>query len=754
MVRAELNAEELLIGLASGVPAKQYEAYLSLGNLRRNEEVDAVVAALRKGHRGARSYVGRYLADLGTPHALAHLWTLARDAHDGERSEHDRDRAVYLEIFARIPESNLDKSDVLVAALQEEDQELVLYSVKRLSHSRSPKAVVPLAHLFDTTTDEIRVEVLKTLEDIRDSRSIPVGRLAVRSANPAVICQGLHLLRALGTEKDARLAIRTLAHADTRVREFSCWNLSKERRTGAIKHLQHAMASDPIPSVRLAAAKALLVYEDVTTTKALLTTVSGDESLQVRMVAAFSLASHLSDKSTGVLLEALDSPEKALRRSAIDHLALRGSPAALKPLTQLLKEDKDLGLRCGAATALGHIGENSSVGILESHLGDETPLAYACAQALCRIWGVQRLDELARVLKEVELIPETLHVFASHMARLSHVTNLPDKLLQQARAWVVSTDVDLQFFGIDVLGRSGAYDDVDRVADKVPVRGWSDNIVAWPSLKRLIFRHGPLLRERLNEGWMPESPLFWTALSFGSLKISEVEAWSRMVVERSFQDASQPSPQGEQQDVSPVGVPLEPVTQVKEDDLIWPEDVIPVDSEQESQEPTDDEESTEERIDIGGLDVVMEVRESGASRSSMEFDDAEASSIPAPSGLPTMMGVLDRGSLRPLATLLRWSRLHGTLVPTLSDEGALTPLQSADALRRISRSRILSSVEKRLLGSLLSRTEGDVLNLVLQVVQKSPAPEALGPLLDLSIKQSHEGAREALGLMLGGAHGV
>lgn len=743
MVHEVLSAAELLNDLASGVPSRQYEAYLALGNLRRTEEIDAVVDAYRNGHHGVRSYVGRYLADLATKHSLGRLWELAVESEGGERR-------VFLDILMRVPESNLDKADVLVEHLVSPDPELALFCVKSLSRSRSPKAVMPLSHLYEKAPDPLRVEILKTLEDIRDTRSLDVARDAITSKDVGVICQGLHLLRALGSERDTKAVVRLMDHAEPRVREYACWNLSKERRAGAEEALRRLAEKDQDPAVRAAAAKTLMTYEGSATATSLLAAVATDPSLHVRMVAAFSLASHLGDETTSVLLAALDSTRKELRRSAIDHLALRGARRSLRALRGILKGDGDLGLRCGAASALGHIGEPEVAPELEACLDQEIPLAYASAQALCRLLNVHHLDEIARLIRRGGP-REVQHVFASHAAKLGHVMTLNEGILVEARKWAVSEDEDLLYFGIDILGRSGQPGDFPLVVGALgaPVLA----LHGWQALRHLASRHLAAFQAALAAGTDVPAQ-FWSVLR--TLRPSEAECREWFLV----MGRHHPSSDGEiplsAHDVLPQDVDESQPDRPADEEIIWPEDVLPADPRPEGWEPDDKPVDEGERIDIGGLDVEVVERAPAERGSAMEF--LEPSGNPVEPSKPSRveavpMSGTPRG-LRPWAVMLGWARRHPELLTRLAAEGHVAEILAADALRRLSRSRALVKEEKALVAAMLPKAQGHVLDLLLAVVAHASPPEALGPLLDLSLKQSHAGARSVLGRMLGGSHGL
>jgi HEAT repeat protein len=161
---------------------------------------------------------------------------------------------------------------------------------------------------------------------------------------------------------------------------------------GLLKSLKHSKAE-----VRWSAAIALESFvAEAEATIPILTQALSDVDVKIQVAATRTLG-RIGAPAIPGLLQALDKPEKQVRREAVWALARIGSAArgTVSALTRAL-QDSDLKVRLGAAQALGAIGPNAgaAVSALVECLHDSNLIfCRLAAQALVRI-GPAALDAL------------------------------------------------------------------------------------------------------------------------------------------------------------------------------------------------------------------------------------------------------------------------------------------------------------------------------------------------------------------------
>ncbi|TYC73667.1 HEAT repeat domain-containing protein [Streptomyces sp. CB01881] len=196
---------------------------------------------------------------------------------------------------------------------------------------------------------------------------------------------------AAGEPSEALVATRLAGLADdpsSANRGRTALWLARNRPVEALAPLATALITDPVPTVRGAAAKALGLIGDPTVVPALKATVTGDADPVVRGTAANTLGK-LGDRTTVATLQAVleKDEDPVVRASAATALGRIGDRSGVTALKAALEGDADSVVRGSAANALGFLGDRSTAPALRAVVeGDEDPVVRgSAATALGRL---------------------------------------------------------------------------------------------------------------------------------------------------------------------------------------------------------------------------------------------------------------------------------------------------------------------------------------------------------------------------------
>jgi HEAT repeat protein len=273
--------------------------------------VGALVRVLRDGDALARSRVAEVLGRLRDERAIAPLIdTLKKDADEAVRAE----------------------------------------AARALGALKARKAVAPLMAALEAPSAELARQAAEALGHIGDPQAVPALLAALTSEYPGVRAEAARALVALGDET-------------------------------APDYLLQMVVRDPDPEVRTAATVALKSRWLDRSLAGLVEVLEGkqenagwwgklfgpkksrqevDEEINQRQHAAEALGELADSRAVEALVEALQAPDRLVRRATVVALAKIGGPAVVEPLLRALK-DRERDVRWQAAAALGESGDARAV---------------------------------------------------------------------------------------------------------------------------------------------------------------------------------------------------------------------------------------------------------------------------------------------------------------------------------------------------------------------------------------------------------
>ncbi|MEQ8221265.1 MAG: HEAT repeat domain-containing protein [Candidatus Eremiobacterota bacterium] len=270
----------------------------------------------------------------------------------------------------------------LVSSLSSEDYQIKLNAVKTLGRIGDNRAVDGLIKLCSDENEKIRAYAVNSLGYIKDKRALDTMFKALVSDNEFVGRYAVEALIYLG-KPSVPLLIEGLKHENTYVRMKCASALGRIGDREAVEPLIEAMW-DKNEQVRGASANALGFIGDRRAFEILFVKM-GDEDTHVQAYSADALI-RLGNFAIDFLIKRLNDDDETIRVNATKILGRMGDSRAVPALTEILLKDKSYLPRAYAASALGLIGDTSSIDILCTSLGDENELVRLHSiEALSRI---------------------------------------------------------------------------------------------------------------------------------------------------------------------------------------------------------------------------------------------------------------------------------------------------------------------------------------------------------------------------------
>ncbi len=140
----------------------------------------------------------------------------------------------------------------------------------------------------------------------------------------------------------------------------------------------------------------------------------GSENVRLRNLTSEILGT-LGQPAVGVLIEQLQSPDRDVRKFAVDSLMMIQSPEALAGMVIALN-DTDLNVAATAADGLGDVGHAEHIEVLSKHLEGDSWMQCAVLRALGQIGGPVAFE---RVLPKLE--SNDILVKVSALKALGHI---------------------------------------------------------------------------------------------------------------------------------------------------------------------------------------------------------------------------------------------------------------------------------------------------------------------------------------------
>lgn len=381
-----------LIGfLGNQDPHVRGEAARALGQIADPEAVSPLVEALMKEKQDEQMPLA--LAEIGDPAALAPLIEAFNQA----------DREVRPNICAALGAFKDQKAVAcLITGLSDPDPNVRFHSIASLGRQRDPAAVSHLLGCLGEANEWIFLSVVEALSRIGDHRatnplvafylkegnerkraaiitalgflkdltSVPTLTKALRDPDDRVKANAIEALRRLDLPKDKILNLIQpfLKHANNRVRGNTIVTVAALKLLD-LRPIIEPMRQDPDKWVR-ATLGYVLTTIDHPQALPMIVELLKDEDGDVKKNAARALAARATDRQTDVLIHLLDDPTPFVRLQAVQTLGKIKAVAAVAGLGRIFATERNFKIRSAIVTALGAIGDQAAVPLLQTSLRD------------------------------------------------------------------------------------------------------------------------------------------------------------------------------------------------------------------------------------------------------------------------------------------------------------------------------------------------------------------------------------------------
>ena len=262
----------------------------------------------------------------------------------------------------------------LISALSDPDAGVRQAVAGALAYWELPEVILALASSLSDSSETVRTAAAISLAEIKQPASGALLLPRLEKAEGFVLASLLHALRELRLPDSLGAALLGADNADERVRLAAVGLLGWLKDPAALPVLERLAASDPVVSVRRAAAGALGLAQgrESAVLPALLSALR-DDAWQVREEAAATLGKLRLPDSVEPLIEALSDgywQVRLIAARALGRLKDRRATEAL--IRDALTQDK-VNLRKEAAIALGEIGDVRALSALQVAADDADP---------------------------------------------------------------------------------------------------------------------------------------------------------------------------------------------------------------------------------------------------------------------------------------------------------------------------------------------------------------------------------------------
>ncbi|MBI1349102.1 hypothetical protein GC163_22765 [bacterium] len=305
---------------------------------------------------------------------------------------------------------------VLMEILKSDDPGLVLEAVVVLGRIRDASATDSLAAMLGHRFGIIRSHAAEALGNIGDPKGATALIHVLGDPDAVVRANAAAALQRLGDKRAVKPLMKLLSDEDADVCSRAAATLGElgdaQATPALLPLLQHSEAN-----VRAAAAEALGRLGDELAAEPL-TQLFYDEDENTRLKAVSAFRRFRSASAVAPLLQLLDDNNVAIRQRAVDALGEMGNLAALERLIVTLKTDTAVEVRMAAAKALGLLRSPKALPVLEEALDDELTVRCRCISALGDIGDASTLPALLAMLRDTT--PEVRYHASQALAEIGH----------------------------------------------------------------------------------------------------------------------------------------------------------------------------------------------------------------------------------------------------------------------------------------------------------------------------------------------
>ncbi len=336
---------QLLELLQSEQAAVKVAALFTLGEWADPEVIPHLAPLLKEESPVLRSRAAEALGKVGAEQAIEPLYEAL------ENEEH-------LKVALRLAESLLSLGDtrvlsVLMAALEYDDNEIRNRAVEILVKHPQEAAIAGLIDILKGEEQAARaasVFVLSNIGHLDTEALVPLLSDDVRAVRSGIA-------KALGEIGDPAVIpamMEALHDEDRRVRTRAAQALGKLQAQEAVLELEQALAQDDSRRVRWRAAEALRALAATETTDTFVQAL-GDEDSSVRLECLRALADWKVIHALEAIVVCLEDPIRRVRCGAARALGELGDYRALGPLRDTVWQDDEESVRLDCTRALGKL---------------------------------------------------------------------------------------------------------------------------------------------------------------------------------------------------------------------------------------------------------------------------------------------------------------------------------------------------------------------------------------------------------------
>lgn len=305
---------------------------------------------------------------------------------------------------------------VLLQILQEDDAGRTLEAIIVLGRIKDPSAAEPIAAMLNHRFTIVRSHAVESLGLIGDPKSAtPLIRM-LSDPDAIVRAQTAAALQKVGDKRAVPGLLKLLTENDLDVCTRAAATLGELGERQAAPGLL-PLLERPEPEVRCAAADALGKIGDEMAAEPL-TQLFYDSDETVRLKAVSAFRKFRSASAVTPLLLLLDDGNVQIRQRAVDALGEIGNLAALDRLIVTLRADSATEVRMAAAKALGQFKSPKALKSLEEALDDDLTVRCRAISALGDIGDASSLPALLAMLKDPT--PEVRYHASQSLAEIGH----------------------------------------------------------------------------------------------------------------------------------------------------------------------------------------------------------------------------------------------------------------------------------------------------------------------------------------------
>ncbi|MBI3019692.1 MAG: HEAT repeat domain-containing protein [Deltaproteobacteria bacterium] len=311
--------------------------------------------------------------------------------------------------------------------------------------------------LRQNPSPQVRVACADALRENQDERAIPHLERALADTDIDVLYAVIFALGDFGLGYVHWKVLRPfLKDARVTIRHVSIWTIGRLGGKKAFQDLRDVLKNDPSPVCRMEACKRLARISSSKVVPALLERASLDSDSNVKNMAHFCL-DKLSPKITFKQYYQLrKSKDPHIRVEDFMQLAKTQHLKALRYLSRVLREEKNLQLQAAAAEALGYLERKETIPILKEALLLHPAIAYSAMVSLAQLMGSEEIPFMLDILNSGKTSNMTQQVILKHLLakakdkKIFFIQPLVDTLIQKLH----SADINISYLSAMILGES------------------------------------------------------------------------------------------------------------------------------------------------------------------------------------------------------------------------------------------------------------------------------------------------------------